>query len=147
MVLTPATIAPAKGATKTIKRVGRGNGSGRGTYSGRGGKGQTARSGGGSRTQFRGFKAYLQKVPKLRGFKSIYPKLETVTLKDLNRVIADGVEVTPSFLKKKGLVTQPSNGIKIVGTAEVKVKITVKNCLLSKGAIVIIEKAGGKVIF
>ena len=147
MVLTPATIAPAKGATKTIKRVGRGNGSGRGTYSGRGGKGQTARSGGGSRTQFRGFKAYLQKVPKLRGFKSIYEKLETVTLKTLNRVAEEGVEVTPNFLKKKGLISKPGNGVKIVGTDEVKVKMTVKNCLLTKGAVTAIEKAGGKIIY
>ncbi|KKQ27127.1 MAG: 50S ribosomal protein L15 [Candidatus Magasanikbacteria bacterium GW2011_GWC2_37_14] len=147
MVLTPATIAPAKGATRNIKRVGRGNASGRGTFSGRGGKGQTARSGGKSRTQFRGFKAYLQKVPKLRGFKSIHAKLETITLKTLNRVVKTDVEVTPNFLKQKGLISKPANGVKIVGTEEVKVKMTVKGCVLSKGALSAIEKAGGKVIF
>lgn len=146
MALTPATIKSAFGSKRGVKRVGRGNGSGKGAYSGRGGKGQTARSGGKKRTQIRGFKPFLQKIPKVRGFKSIYKKQETVTLKVLNRVAEDGREITPDFLKSKGVVSRIENGIKIVATGELNKKIIVKNCKASKQAIAAIEKAGGSIV-
>lgn len=145
MTLTPATIKPAFGSKRKVKRVGRGNGSGRGTYSGRGGKGQTARSGGKKRTQIRGFKPYLQKIPKVRGFKSIYKKPETVTLETLNRLAEEGKEITPHFLKTRGVIGHTENGVKIVATGELKKKITVKGCKASKQAVEVIEKVGGSV--
>lgn len=147
MTLTPATIKPAVGSKRAVKRVGRGNSSGRGNYSGRGGKGQTARSGGKKRTQIRGFKASLQKIPKIRGFKSIYAKPATVTLQTLERVAEAGKDITPRFLNSKGVVGHPELGVKIVATGELKKKLAVKGCLVSKKAILAIEKAGGKITF
>lgn len=147
MALTPATIKPAFGSKRGVKRVGRGNGSGRGAYSGRGGKGQTARSGGKKRTQIRGFKPYLQKIPKVRGFKSIYKKPETITLETLNRLAEAGKEITPHYLKTRGVIASLENGVKIVASGKLNKKIIVKGCSASKKAKELIEKAGGVVSF
>jgi len=147
MALTPATIKPAKGSRQKTKRVGRGNASGRGTYSGRGGKGQTARSGGKKRTQIRGFKAYLQKIPKVRGFKSMYPRLETVTLAQLEKFGVEGQEITPVFLKEKGLIGNLQKGVKIVGSGEIKKKLIIRGCSISQKAAEMIKQTGGQVIF
>lgn len=147
MTLRPNTIKSAVGSRKSSRRVGRGNSSGRGTYSGRGGKGQTARSGGKSRTAIRAFKSSLQKVPKLRGFKSIHPRKETVTLQQLERVGEEGKNITPRYLASKSLVANTPGGIKIVATGELKKKLIIKGCFATKQAIIAIEKAGGKIIF
>jgi large subunit ribosomal protein L15 len=141
------TIKSAKGARRKSKRVGRGNASQKGTTAGRGTKGQRARSGGKSGTARRGFKQSLQKVPKLRGFKSMRPKKEVVTLSTLNRISVDGDVVTPTYLKKKGVVDKPQFGVKVVATGEIKKKITLKGCLASKKAAELLEKAGGKLEF
>lgn len=146
MVLTPATIKSADGARKWSRRRGRGNASGRGTYSGRGGKGQTARSGGKSRTSIRALKPYLQKIPKLRGFKSIYPKDETITLQMLEKTAKDGDQITMAYLAEKKLINNPLNGAKIVATGELKKKLSFSGIPASKKAIEMIEKVGGKVI-
>lgn len=145
MTLTPSTIKPARGSHRFTKRVGRGNASGRGTYSGRGGKGQTARSGGKSRRRIRAFKSALLKVPKLRGFKSLKPKRETVTLSSLDRVAAENEAVTPQLLKERGLIGNPNFGVKVVATGEIKKKITLSGCFASKKAVELIEKAGGQI--
>lgn len=147
MSLSASTIKPGKNSRRTAKRVGRGNSSGKGTYSGRGLKGQRSRSGGKSRTQIRGFKASLQKVPKLRGFKSIHSKKETVTLATLERITEAGDVVTPRYLDKKGVINHPENGVKIVARGELKNKITIKSCLASKIAVELIEKNGSKIVF
>lgn len=145
MSLTPSTIKPARGSHRFTKRVGRGNASGRGTYSGRGGKGQTARSGGKSRRRIRAFKSALLKVPKLRGFKSLKPKRETVTLASLDRVAKENEVVTPRLLKERGLIGHAGLGIKVVATGEIKKKIVLQGCFASKRAVELIEKAGGTV--
>ena len=147
MALTPSTIKPAKGSKRTSKRVGRGNGSQKGTYASRGLKGQRSRSGGKSGNQIRGFKQSLQKVPKLRGFKSMHSKKEVVTLATLERVCKDGDTVSPWTLEKIGVVDKPQNGVKIVATGELKKKLTITDCLASKGAVEAIEKAGGTITF
>ncbi len=147
MSLNASTIKPNKGAKKTSKRVGRGNASGKGTTAARGMKGQKARSGGKSGTARRGFKQSLQKVPKLRGFKSHVPKKETVTLRLLEKITKDGDTVTPYFLKEKGAISRPKNGVKIVATGELKKKLKVEGCLASKKAVEAIEKAGGNLTF
>jgi len=148
MSLTAATtIKPGKNSRRTSKRVGRGNGSGKGTYSARGLKGQKSRSGGKSRTQIRAFKASLQKVPKLRGFKSMYSKKETVTLATLEKIAGVDDLITPRYLDKKGVINHPERGVKIVAKGELKKKITIKGCLASKKAVELIEKSGSKIVF
>lgn len=147
MTLLPNTIKPAKGSHHTVKRVGRGNASGKGTYSARGGKGQTARSGS-HRTAIRAFKASLQKVPKLRGFNSLVSKKETVSLAALAEKVKEGEVITPRYLKILGLVGKPGNGVKLVaGKKDFDKKVTFQGCLASKKAVEMIEKAGGKIIF
>lgn len=147
MSLSPSTIKPAKGSNRKSKRVGRGNASGKGTTAARGTKGQKARSGGKSRRQIRAFKASLQKVPKLRGFKTLQKIKETVTLAMLEKVAENGKKITPIFLHKAGVVVNPSNGVKIVASGELKKKVEISNCLASKKAVEMIEKAGGSIKF
>lgn len=147
MSITAHTIKPAKGSTKKVRRLGRGNASGRGNYSGHGGKGQTARSGGGSRSRMRVFKQQLLKVPKLRGFKSLVPKKETVTLSSINRIAKEGETITPKILKLRGVIGRPQNGVKIVASGELNKKITLLGCLASKKAVEMIEKNGSKIVF
>ncbi|PIY78798.1 MAG: 50S ribosomal protein L15, partial [Parcubacteria group bacterium CG_4_10_14_0_8_um_filter_35_7] len=75
---------------KKRKRVGRGNASGHGTYSGRGLKGQKSRSGGKKGLKLKGFKVIIQNIPKTRGFKSIHPKMEIVNTGDLEKKFKEG---------------------------------------------------------
>lgn len=147
MSLSPSTIKPAKGSNKKSKRLGRGGGSGKGTTAARGTKGQKARSGGKSRRQIRAFKASLQKVPKLRGFKTLQKIRETVTLSMLEKVAGDGKKITPIFLQKAGVITNAANGVKIVASGELKKKVEISNCVASKKAVEMIEKAGGSIKF
>jgi len=146
MSLAAHTITKNKGSRKTAKRVGRGNGSGKGTYSTRGLKGQRSRSGGKGGLKRLGFKQALQKIPKLRGFTSLQPKSELVTLQTLERICSAGDVVTPKFLKRKGVVDKPNFGVKIVFKGELNKKIIVKNCKVSKTAAEAITKAGGEII-
>jgi large subunit ribosomal protein L15 len=143
-MLTPSTINPGTRVKNSVKRVGRGNASGKGTYSARGGKGQTARSGGKGGLLKHAFKAYLQKVPKLRGFKSLEKKMTTVTLATLERVSTEGVEVTPHYLARHSAVRNPAYGVKIVGTGTLTKKLIIRGCVASKAAAQAIEKVGGK---
>ncbi|MFA4830941.1 MAG: 50S ribosomal protein L15 [Patescibacteria group bacterium] len=145
--LAPNTIKPARGSQKKSKRVGRGNASGKGTYAARGLKGQKARSGGKGGLKRLGFKQSLQKVPKLRGFNSLYPKKGVVTLATLERVCSEEEKVTPVLLAKKGVVRSSLNGVKIVASGELKKKLEIRHCIASKKAIELIEKAGGTITF
>lgn len=147
MALSAHTLSSKKATSARKKRVGRGNGSGTGTYSTRGLKGQRSRSGGKGGTQRRGFKANLQKIPKLRGFKSLEAKPELVTLATLERICESGDVVTPKFLANKGVVDLPQRGVKIVSRGELIKKINVKHCHASKSALEQIEKAGGTLVF
>lgn len=147
MVLAAHTIYAAKGSRHKTKRLGRGNASGKGTMSGRGGKGQRARTGGKSGTERRGFKQSLQKIPKLRGFKSIYPRMEIVTLGTLERLASEDKVITPSFLKEKSVISRPQNGVKILATGSITKKVIVSGCVASKSAAEAIEKAGGSLTF
>ncbi len=142
MALTPGTIKPGDRTTRK-KRVGRGDASGKGTYSGRGLKGQRSRSGGKNGTRLRGFKAQLQKMPKLRGFKSMHPKPEVVTLQMLDRAFDNGDLVTPGLLAKKKVIAHPDRGVKIVVKGDLNKKLTIRECKASAGAKAAIEKVGG----
>ncbi|MFH0857155.1 MAG: 50S ribosomal protein L15 [Candidatus Magasanikbacteria bacterium] len=148
MSLTANTISSNPKAKKAnVKRVGRGNGSGKGSYSARGMKGQRSRSGGKSGLKIKGFRQSLLKIPKLRGFHSMYDKKQTVTLATLNRICEVGDVVTPFFLEKKGAIARADAGVKIVSKGKIMKNIEVQGCLLSKVALDAIEKAGGKVTF
>lgn len=120
---------------KSRKRVGRGLGSGRGAYSGRGIKGQKARTGGSIPAGFEGGRMPLiRQMPKMRGFRSPHPKPQTIALYDLMRVFPEGGEVTAKLLVQKGLLQSPRQPVKIVGNAPVKVKFEFKDIKLSAGA-------------
>ncbi|MFH1837976.1 MAG: 50S ribosomal protein L15, partial [Candidatus Kuenenbacteria bacterium] len=125
-------LKSAKGSRKKGKRVGRGGK--RGSYSGRGMKGQKARSGGKKGLQLKGLKKMIQSIPKKRGFKSMYPKLEIVNVKQLDEKFKDDDIITPESLFKKGLVDKIKNGVKILGDGELKKKLIIKDCAISKSA-------------
>lgn len=128
---------------KTIGRGGK-----RGTYSGRGGKGQTARSGGKIDPLFEGGRSSLiERLKKIGGFKSIKPKAVVITLDQLDKYFADGEAVTKQALLEKKLVRhkQSTHPVKILTTGKITKKITVsKEIRCSEMAKKAIEKAGGK---
>ncbi|HHU54441.1 MAG TPA: 50S ribosomal protein L15 [Mollicutes bacterium] len=138
-------LYPNPGSTKTSKRVGRGPGSGLGKTSGRGEKGQNARSGGGVRPGFEGGQTPLfQRIPK-RGFsnapfKTVYA---VINLSDLNK-FEDGAVITPELLKEMGLVKQQMDGIKVLGNGILEKKLHVRAHKFSNTALAKIEKLGGK---
>jgi large subunit ribosomal protein L15 len=146
MALHPGTIKPSRFSKKTKKRVGRGNGSGHGTYSTRGGKGQTARSGV-SGTRILGLRRSLMKIPKVRGFHSIEPKKQTVSLASIERKFVDGQVVTPHSLKKNNLIRRDKEGVKIVASGTLTKKLIFRGCLMSKKTVELVEKSGGVIEF
>ena len=137
-------LAPSEGSVKSRKRVGRGHGSGSGKTSGRGHKGQNARSGGGVRIGFEGGQMPLaRRIPK-RGFNNIFAtKYAIVNVSDLNN-FKDGTVVDTELLIASGLVKKVNDGVKILGNGELTAKLTVKAAKFSQSAIEKIEKAGGK---
>ena len=139
------TMHPAEGATHSRKRLGRGVGSGLGKTSGKGHKGQNARSGGGVRPGFEGGQLPLfRRLPK-RGFSNARFKTEyaTINLSDLNR-FEEGAVVTPELLKEMGLVKNQLDGIKVLGNGTLDKKLTVKAHKFSSSAQEKIESIGGK---
>ncbi len=137
-------LQPAQGSKFTRKRVGRGIGSGTGKTSGKGHKGQNARSGGGVRPGFEGGQMPLyRRLPK-RGFKNIFAKqYVSINVEELNK-LEDGTEVTAEVLKSAGIISKTLDGVKILGRGEVTKKLTVKVAKYSASAKEKIEKAGGK---
>ena len=135
------------GGTKAKKRLGRGTGSGLGKTSGKGHKGQNARSGGGVRPGFEGGQMPLfRRMPK-RGFTNIFAKqFAIVNLEDLNR-FEDNTIITPELLISEGIVKpgKAKDGVKILGDGELSVVLTVQAQKFSKSAAEKIEAAGGKV--
>ena len=134
------------GATKAKKRVGRGPGSGLGKTSGRGQKGQKARSGGSINPVFEGGQLPLYKRLPKRGFSNKRFKKEyaIVNIESLN-VFEDKTVVTPALLKEKGLITKEYNsGVKVLGDGELKKKITIQANKFTKSALAKIEESGSK---
>ncbi|BEU88137.1 50S ribosomal protein L15 [Selenomonas sp. TAMA-11512] len=138
-------LSPAPGSTKTRNRVGRGIGSGNGKTSGRGHKGQNARSGGGVRPGFEGGQMPLyRRLPK-RGFKNIFAKVYAeVNVETLNR-FEDGATVDPVALIEAGILKNVLDGIRILGKGELKKKLTVRANGFTKSAQEKIEAAGGTI--
>jgi large subunit ribosomal protein L15 len=137
-------LKPAYGATKNSFRRGRGHGSGNGKTAGKGHKGQNARSGGGTRPGFEGGQMPLyRRLPK-RGFTCRNTKeIVAINLARLD-VFENGDVVDIAALQSKGLVSNPRDGVKILGVGEITKNLTVKVNQFSKSAIEKIEIAGGK---
>lgn len=129
---------------KSRKRVGRGAGSGLGKTSGRGHKGQKARSGGGTRRGFEGGQTPLyRRLPK-RGFKNPNRKTYTeVTLNMLNR--SESENVTAESLLEEGIISKINDGIVVIATGALEKKLNVKAVRFTKGAAEAIQKNGGKI--
>lgn len=131
------------GATHSKKRVGRGSGSGLGKTSGKGQKGQKARSGASINPVFEGGQLPLyRRIPK-RGFSNAKFKTEyaVVNLEDLN-VFEDGTVVTPALLSETGMVKQQLSGIKVLGNGNLEKKLTIKAHKFSKSALDKINESG-----
>ena len=135
-------LTPAQ-STKSRTRVGRGSGSSRGKTSGRGHKGQKARSGGGVRRGFEGGQTPLyRRLPK-RGFTNIHAKTYTeVTLTMLNKATTE--EVTAESLIADGIISKANDGIVILATGNLEKKLAVKANRFTKAAKEKIEALGGK---
>lgn len=127
---------------KKAKRLGRGNAKG-GNYSGRGMKGQKARSGASGFTQ-KGIKSWLMKVPKTRGFRSPQAAKENVTLEQLERNFKSGDSVTPFVLQQKGLIKDYRRGVKILANGKLTKSLEIKVHGASAAARDAITKANGK---
>ena len=138
-------LAPAQGAVRATKRLGRGIGSGTGKTSGKGHKGQWARSGGGVRPGFEGGQMPIaRRVPK-RGFNKESKKVYViVNLSDLANVPA-GTVVDLEYVMEKGLAKDVKNnsGLKVLGNGELNVALTVKAAKFSASAKAAIEAAQG----
>ena len=137
-------LSPAPNSNKKAYRKGRGAGSGNGKTSGKGHKGQNARSGGGVRPGFEGGQMPLyRQIPK-RGFTNINRKeYAIVNLSTLDR-FEDGTEVTPQLLMESGIVKNLKSGVKVLGNGKLTKKLTVKANKFSASAVSAIEAAGGK---
>ncbi len=131
---------------KRKQRIGRGGK--RGTYSGRGMKGQKSRAGAGIRPEFRD---YLKRIPKLRGADSqskFGKAFTTVQIRAIEKNFVDGDVISPTSLCNKKLVNRVKGripSIKIIGDSPVTKTFIITHCTLSSGARALVEKAGGTV--
>ncbi len=138
-------LAPAPGARKTRKRIGRGVGSGWGKTAGRGSKGQNSRSGGGVRPGYEGGQMPIHRRLPKRGFKNIFKKTYAViNIRDLAKMESGSI-VDEAVLVRAGLVKGRRDGVKLLGQGEIDIPLTVKIDLVSQSARQKIESAGGTV--
>ena len=130
---------------KNKRRVGRGDGSGFGSYSGKGMKGQKSRSGGGVRPGFEGGQLPLVKrLPSLRGFNNIFKtNYNVINLRELSEHFSEGGDVTLQILEEKGLISNTVLPLKILGDGDVDVALNVRAQKFSSSATLKLEKAGG----
>jgi large subunit ribosomal protein L15 len=144
-------LAGRAGSRKTRKRIGRGIGSGKGKTGGRGGKGQTARSG----VRIKGFEGgqmpLHRRLPK-RGFRNtkFALKLNEINLGRLQEAIDAGrldaaAKIDAAALVKAGILRRAKDGVRVLGNGELKAKIALSVYGASKSAVAAVEKAGGSV--
>ncbi|MDP4001034.1 MAG: 50S ribosomal protein L15 [bacterium] len=140
------TLKPYKDSSKKRKKVGRGFGSGHGTFSGRGANGQKSRSGGSIPAGFEGGRMPLHRqLPKKRGFTSRRPIISVVRLDQIVAVFKDKSDINPKILVQKGLIKSSVLPVKIIGNGEVRKVFNLEKVLVSAPARDKIEKAGGTV--
>lgn len=139
-------LAPPPGAKRPRKRVGRGDGSGHGTYSGRGMKGQKSRTGGQRRPGFEGGQLpMIKRLPEKRGFFNRFrTEYSVVNLFSLNR-FPPNTQVTPELLCQAGLVKSLKKPVKVLGEGQLQHPLRVKAHAFSAAARSGIEAAGGQV--
>lgn len=133
------------GATHAKKRVGRGPGSGLGKTSGRGQKGQKARSGGSINPVFEGGQLPLyRRLPK-RGFSNhlFKTRYAIINISELNK-FENGTVVTPALLKDAGIIKNSQDGIKVLGDGKLEKKLTIQASKFSTSALEKIKEAGSK---
>jgi len=137
-------LKPAAGSKKNSKRIGRGDGSGHGTYSGRGLKGQKSRSGGNVHPRFEGGQLpIIQRLPRQRGFTNIFrTEYATVNIGRLD-IFADKSEVGLEQLKSARLIKSTEAPVKILGHGQISKKLKITANKFSKSAREKIEAAGG----
>lgn len=137
--------APA-GATKKRKRVGRGDASGHGGTSGKGHKGQNARSGGYTRDGFEGGQMPMSRRLPKRGFRNPFRQsYVVVNLMDLSRIFEKGAVIDETAILASGLVKKKGDGIKILAKGNIDFPVTVKMAKISSVAKAKITAAGGSV--
>lgn len=138
-------LGPAYGSTTTRRRIGRGTGSGLGKTSGKGHKGQKARTGGSIRRGFEGGQTPLyRRIPK-RGFKNHFAtEYAVINVSDLDR-FEENTVVDSKLLLSEGLIRKELDGIKVLGNGEITKKLTVVAAKFSKSAEEKIQAAGGKI--
>lgn len=144
-MLTLHSLIVAPGSRKRKRRVGRGIGS-RGTYSGRGAKGQRSRTGGRRGIIRRSLRSLLERVPKQRGFTSRRSKPAVVSLAMLERHCTAGENVTPQLLFKRGIINNPFLAVKILSDGRLSKPLTVYAHGISSPARAALVKAGGRFI-
>ena len=144
MGTTLHTLKGPRGATKNRKRIGRGPGSGTGEQSGKGVKGQKARTGHhGARFGFEGGQMPMQRRLPKKGFKNPFrTQIFAVNIGDINERFADGI-VTLAELQGVGLVPRKFSKVKVLGEGEVTSKLTVRAHAFSESAKAKLEQAGG----
>ena len=140
-------ISPADGSKKDRKRVGRGDGSGSGTYSGRGCKGQKSRSGCKIRPGFEGGQLPLiKRLPRKRGFTNLFRKEYNIVQLSALNIFEANSEVTPDLLLHNGVVKSLNLPIKILGDGDINNPLIVKANKFSATAKTKLEVAGGKAV-
>lgn len=144
-MLDLSSLTPFPGATKQRKRIGRGHGTGQGKQAGRGHKGFKARSGSSISPGFEGGQMPLHRRLPKRGFNNIFKNhFGIVNVQDLNG-FADNAIVDTQALHERGLVGKRYSMVKLLGSGEIKNKLTIKLASVSESAKLKIEAAGGKV--
>lgn len=149
-MLNLQTLKANTGSRKKSKRLGRGNSSGKGTYSGRGMNGQNCRSGWGVPDWFEGGQTPLfRRMPKLKGFSNArYKKhYNIINLSDIDVAVKKGAkEITKETLLETGVITKKTLPVKLLGNGEISSKTKISIDLASASAITAVEKAGSTIM-
>jgi large subunit ribosomal protein L15 len=140
------TLKPPVGSRKKKKRVGRGDGSGHGGTSGKGAKGQNARSGHSVRPNFEGGQMPITRRMPKRGFKNPMRRIIAIVNIEQLKGLTQGMLVDREYLTAVGLVSGNVDGIKVLGNGEINFPLSLKVDMVSRGARTKIEAAGGNII-
>ena len=147
MTMQNHTLSSAGSKTRKRKRIGRGDASGNGSYSGKGMKGQKSRSGGGVRPGFEGGQLPLiKRLPSLRGFTNIFKtQYHAVNLDTILKMYPNGGDVSPGTLVETGVLKDQKLPLKVLGRGEISVNLKVSAHKFTKSAKQKIETAGGTI--
>ena len=147
MTMHNHTVSSAGSKTRKRKRIGRGDASGNGSYSGKGMKGQKSRSGGGVRPGFEGGQLPLiKRLPSLRGFTNIFKtQYHAVNLDTILKMYPNGGDVSPGTLVETGVLKDQKLPLKVLGRGEINVNLKVSAHKFTKSAREKIETAGGTI--